>query len=129
MKYMGRILICVLILLPSRLWAASFSPPDLWLSGLKLLVGMLLVIGIILFMYALNRRGFAFFKSSRPNRIQILETRPVGGRKALCLVRVRGEDLLLGLGNDRVDLLLHFGASQGGDRFEDELQERLEAGR
>lgn len=126
---MVRVLFCVPLLAPARLWAASFSPPDLWLSGLKLLVGMLLVIGLMLLVYVLNRKGLAFFKSGRPNRIQILETRPVGGRKSLCLVRVRGEDLLLGLGNDRVDLLLHFEEASDGDRFETELQERFEAGR
>ena len=126
---MIRTLLFALLVSPARLWAAPDSPPDLWLSGLKLLVGTLLVIGIMLLVYVLNRKGFSLFKSGRSNRIHILETRPVGGRKSLCLVRVRGEDLLLGLGNDRVELLLHFKEASDTDRFEAELQERFEAGR
>jgi flagellar protein FliO/FliZ len=63
------------------------------------------------------------------NSIEILETRPVGGRKTLCLVKVRGENLLLGLGTDRIDLLLHFDSSKTEQRFDNELQERFEGRR
>jgi len=37
--------------------------------------------------------------------IKVLETRPLGGRKFLCVVKVRNEELLLGLSNDRIECL------------------------
>ena len=128
MKRIHRILL-IALLLPSEVWAASYDPPGLWASGVKLLTGTLLVVGLMLLVYVLNRKGFSFFRSSRPSRIQIVENRPVGGKKSVCLVRVRGEDFLLGLGGDQVQLLFHFGSSQDDHRFENDLQERVEAGR
>ena len=128
MKRFTRILL-IGLLLPSEVWAAPYDPPGLWATGLKLLVGTLLVIGLMLLVYVLNRKGFSLFRNSSPSRIQIVENRPVGGKKSVCLVRVRGEDFLLGLGGDQVQLLFHFGSSQDDHRFESELQERVEAGR
>ncbi len=126
---MQRLCLLFLLLLPAEAWAAESWPHDIWVSGFKLLLGTLIVIGLMLLIYALNRKGLSFLKDRGSNSIEILETRPVGGRKSLCLVKVRGENLLLGLGTDRVDLLFHFDSSKAEQRFDNELQERFEGKR
>jgi flagellar protein FliO/FliZ len=70
-----------------------------------MLAVLAIMIGLLLLFYAANRKGFGFFPKRREGLIKVLETRPLGGRKFLCVVRVRGEDLLLGLSNDRIECL------------------------
>jgi len=119
---MARFLFCLFLLLPTNLLAAQPEPINFFHSGMKLVVGMAIVIGIMLLFHVLNRKGFKFLENRHPGTIRIVETRPVGGRKSLCLVEIEGEKFLLGLGNDRVDCLHHFAADRGGSRFANELQ-------
>lgn len=126
---MRRYLFLPLWLLPVELWAAGSEPVDFFFSGLKLFVGMLIVVGLMLFIHVLHRRGFSLFKGNGSEGIKILETRPVGGRKSLCLVEVRGKELLVGLGNERIDFLYDCGGSTGSTGFEKDLQERIKAKR
>ncbi|MFW6055406.1 MAG: FliO/MopB family protein [Thermodesulfobacteriota bacterium] len=114
-------------LLPARLWAAGSEPVNFFFSGLKLFIATLIVVGIMLLIHVLQRRGVKFLKGKSPTGIKILETRPVGGRKSLCLVEVRGQELLVGIGNERIDFLYHFGAPKGSRRFEDDLQKGVKA--
>ncbi len=123
---MARILFICLLLLPARLWAAQGEPIDLFASGMKLFVAMAVVVAIMLLIHALNRKGFKFLENRQSRQIKIVETRPMGGRKSLCLVDVEGERLLIGVGNDRVDLLHHFDISPAAGGFEDELRARTE---
>lgn len=116
-----------LMLAPRLVLAAGREPVDLFSSGLKLLVGMAVVVGLMLLFHVFSRKGFRFLESRHSGRIRIMETRPMGGRKSICLVEVEGEKLLLGLGSDRVDCLHHFGAEKGGSRFEEALNKSLEA--
>lgn len=115
---MARFLFIVFLLLPAELYAAQPDQVDLFSSGLKLFVGMAVVIGLMLIFHVLNRKGFKFLESRHAGKIRIVETRQLGGRKALCLVEVEGKRLLLGLGSDRVDLL----HSSSAGSFEDELR-------
>ncbi|OQX20580.1 MAG: hypothetical protein BWK76_00765 [Desulfobulbaceae bacterium A2] len=62
-----------------------------------------LVVGIILLLYALARRRFTSLRQG--GAIKILEIRYLMPRKAVALVEVRGQQFLLGLGGDRVDLI------------------------
>ncbi len=124
---MARFLFLLIWLLPAELLAAQPEPINFFHSGLKLVVGMAIVIGIMLLFHVLNRKGFRFLENRHPGTIRIVETRPVGGRKSLCLVEVEGERFLLGLGNDRVECLHHFNTAKGGSRFASQLQASLGA--
>ncbi|MFO7839142.1 MAG: flagellar biosynthetic protein FliO [Desulfosalsimonadaceae bacterium] len=121
---MARLLFLLFMLHPTVLLAAEPEPVNLFHSGLKLFIGMAIVVGLMLAFHVIHRKGFRFLEKRHSGRIRIMETRPVGGRKALVLVEVEGERLLLGLGNDRVNCLHHFGAAGGGSRFDKELQEQ-----
>ena len=52
--------------------------------------------------------------------IKVIETRPLGGRKFLCIVKVRDEELLLGLSNDRIECLSKLTSVES---FSDSLQQ------
>ena len=134
MKAAGRVLgaiflpgILAALAAPTPAYGADGVSVDLFATGLKLFAGTAVVVGIMLLLHYLNKRGVRFFEGKSGGSIRIVENRAVGGRKSLCLVEVRGETLLLGLGHDRIDMLHHFGggAGDGGTgregRFEKEL--------
>ena len=124
---MIRMLFVPICLIPAELWAVGTEPVDFFSSGLKLFIATIIVIGIMLLLHVLHRKGIKFLKGDDSGGIQILETRPVGGKKSLCLVKVRDQELLVGLGNERIDFLYHFGGAKENRQFEDDLQKRLEA--
>lgn len=78
---------------------------DFFIPWVKLIVALLLVLGLILLLYAASRRGFALLPAARSGQIKVLEMRSLGPKKGVCLIRVRDEEFLLGLGSDRVELL------------------------
>ena len=118
----ARIVAVTLLVFSARAWAADSGDPDLFVSGLKMVVGMAVVIGLMLLVYFMNKKGIGFLKRGGTSRINIVETRPVGGRKMLCLVEVDGQSLLLGIGNDRIDFLCNVGSSSKKKGFENSLQ-------
>jgi len=113
----------LLTMMPAAAQAATEPPEQLIGSGLRLLAGLLLVLGIMLLLYALSKRGLRWLPGSREGRIHIRETRPLGGKKALCLVEVQGRELLLGVASERIELLCELDAAPAGS-FEEALQER-----
>jgi flagellar biogenesis protein FliO len=118
---MARLLFLTILFHPAMLRAAQPEPINLFASGVKLFIGLAVVVAAMLLFHVVNRKGFKFLESRHTGMIRILETRAMGARKSLCLVEVEGERILLGLGSDRVDLLHRFGAERGAGRFEEEL--------
>lgn len=80
----------------------------------RALAGLLLVLGLVLMLYALSRRGLGLMPGQRNGRIKILETRSLGPKKGLYLIEVAGQEMLIGVGSERVELLAHLGAAQAG---------------
>lgn len=72
-------------------------------SSLRMIWGLLVVLGIILLLYALLKKRFSLLANSPQQQIRIIEIKPLMGKKALCLVEVRGQEFLLGISGDRVD--------------------------
>ncbi|MBW1776905.1 MAG: flagellar biosynthetic protein FliO [Deltaproteobacteria bacterium] len=121
----GRLFL-VLLMFPTELLAGTREPMNLFQSGMKLLMALALVVGIMLLIHAVGQKGFKLLEKRGGGRIRLLESRAMGGRKSLCLVEVEGERLLLGLGNDRIDLLHRYDAGEGSGQFENELRSRGE---
>jgi len=113
--------------LPATAQAATEPPDQMIGSGLRMLAGLLLVLGLMLLLYALSKRGLRWLPGSREGRIQIHETRPLGGKKALCLVEVKGRELLIGVSSERIELLCEFD-SESAESFEETLQNQARAG-
>ena len=101
-----RLLSIMLLLLPAMAQAADISDDASMLApALKMIAGLAVIAGLLLLLYAASRKGFGFMPKPRDGAIKILETKALGGKKFLCLVSVRGEDLLLGLSNERIECL------------------------
>lgn len=121
-----RLLAFIFIFIAQPVFAAEpITEPSLLGSSLKMLAALGVVIGILLLLYAASRKGFGVLPQKKNGLIQVLETRPLGGRKFLCVVKVRGEEMLLGLSNDRIE---HLSALSTGDKFAETLQQ-VEEGR
>ncbi len=104
---MKRILpVSLLALLPQIACAATEAKSEsLLMPALKMLGALGVVVGLLLLIYAASRKGFGFMPSPKDGQIRVLETRALGNKKFLCLVRVRDQELLLGLSNERIDCL------------------------
>ena len=116
-----RQLFFILIFIAQPVFAADpIAEPSLLGSSLKMAAGLAVVIGILLLLYAASRKGFGVLPQKKNGLIQVMETRPLGGRKFLCVVKVRGEEMLLGLSNDRIEYLSKV---PSGDKFSETLQQ------
>ncbi|MFH0781274.1 MAG: flagellar biosynthetic protein FliO [Pseudomonadota bacterium] len=89
---------------PATAHAASSQGSDIQ-SYFKVIWGLLVVLGIILALYGLLRKRFSLLATTPEKNIKILEIKPLMGRKALCLVTVKGNEYLLGLSGDRISHL------------------------
>jgi flagellar protein FliO/FliZ len=117
------LLTILLLLAPQLLLAADkLEEPSLLASALKMVAALVVIIGLLLLFYAASRKGFGILPKQRSGSIKVLETRPLGGRKFLCLVSVRGQELLLGISNERIENL---GAVPARAEFADALQEQV----
>jgi flagellar protein FliO/FliZ len=85
-----------------------------WLSGIKMLASLLLVLALILLCYGAARRWLKWLPKNSQGRIQLQEMRALGPRKSLCLVQVDGRQLLLALQPERIELLLELSSAESG---------------
>lgn len=114
----------LLVLFPAVAAAAQSSAVDPLGGGLRLLGALGMILGLILLLYAGSRRGLRWLPKARGGAIRIVETRPLGPKKSLCLIEVRGRELLLGIGAERVELLCQLGESAPLN-FDETLQQQL----
>ncbi len=118
---MMRLLIPLFLFIAQPVFAAeTVAAPSFLGSSLKMAAALVFVIGLLLLLYAASRKGFGVLPQKKGGLIQVLETRPLGGRKFLCVVKVRGEELLLGLSNDRIECLTKL---ESGESFAETLQQ------
>lgn len=117
----------ILLLLPMAGLAADAGSAgndvSLLTPALKMLGALAVIIGLLLLIYAASRKGFGFLPKQREGSIKVLETKPLGGKKFLCLVSVRGQEMLLGLSHDRIECLSKL---PPGKDFSTSLQQQLE---
>lgn len=114
----------LLVLFPAVVTAAQSPAVDPLGSGLRLLGALGMILGLILLLYAGSRRGLRWLPKARGGAIRIVETRPLGPKKSLCLIEVRGRELLLGIGAERVELLCQLGETAPLN-FDETLQQQL----
>lgn len=77
----------------------------LFSAGLRMFWGLLIVLGILLIIYGIMRKRLSFVKHNDKSFIKIVEIRHLMPKKSLCLVEVGGQEFLLGLGNETINLL------------------------
>ncbi len=106
---------------------AAGGPAGLVVPGLKMVAGLAVVLGLLYLLYALSRKGLFFMPGTREGLIRIVEVRSLGGRKGLCLVEVRGQELLLGFGPERIECLARLEPGTAARGFAHQLNLAREA--
>lgn len=106
---------------PWPAWAAEADAFGLLDSSLRMIWGLLVVLGILLLLYGLLKKRFSLLASSGQQQIRVIELKPLMGKKALCLVEVRGREYLLGISSDRIDPIACLSETPGPS-FADTLQ-------
>lgn len=99
-----------LIFVPVPAFAAGSPGGDMVAATLKVIAALAVVLGIVLLLYALGRKGAGtgWLPSAKAGAIRIVEMRHLAPKKSLYLVEVRGEELLLGVGLERIEVLARF---------------------
>lgn len=117
-------LIGLILLAPQLALAAAETGGDesLLIPALKMVGALGVVVGLLLLFYAASRKGFGILPRGRDGQIRMLETKPLGGKKFLCLVRVRDQELLLGVSNERIECLTQLAA---GEEFAATLEQEV----
>ncbi|ABA88416.1 flagellar biogenesis protein FliO [Syntrophotalea carbinolica DSM 2380] len=112
------------LLSPAVLQAADAMQRPLT-GGLRLWAGLAFVLAVILFVYAAAKRWLPWPAGGRGGAIQVCETRPLGPKKALYLVKVRDRELLLGVTGEHIALLCEMPAPADDPR-EETFEQTLE---
>ena len=93
------------------------SDPQIWPLLLKMLAALAIVLGVMFLLSAgMHRLRWGRGKSGHES-IEIQETRPLGAKKMLCLVNVRGRQMLLGITPDRITFLSHVDPPESKSSF------------
>lgn len=111
------------LLWPAQVLAAQSDMPNLFSEGLKVFGGLGLVIGILFLFYTLSRKGKWFFPASNKGEIKLIETRHLGPKNMLCLIEVRGQRFLVGVGQERIELISAIDSPKDQSSFEESLRE------
>ena len=96
---------------PENIYAAETGLDEMG-SYFRMLWGLLVVLGIILILYGLLKKRLSLFHSPASKSINVLEIKPLMGKKALCLVEVKGEEYLLGISNEQISHIATIGSSK-----------------
>ena len=75
---------------------------DIVASSFRVIWGLLIVLGVILLLYGLLRKRFSLLSSLPNKEINVIEIKPLMGKKAICLVEVRGTEYLLGISESHI---------------------------
>jgi flagellar protein FliO/FliZ len=111
-------LVLATLITPTSSFAAG-NTLGLTESFYKMIWGLLIVLGLILILYGITRKRFSVLGKNSKKEISIVEIKPLLGKKALCLVEVRGEEFLLGVSGDSIS---HIATLKKKDtRFQDTL--------
>ncbi len=78
-------------------------------SYFRMIWGLLVVLGVILLLYGLLKKRFSLLSTPDGKMIKVTEMKPLGARKMLCLVEVKGEEFLLGINGDNITHLATLG--------------------
>ena len=85
---------------------AAATEPTMFMASLRVLWGLLIVLAIIFAIYALAKKKFNFLPgNNQTSTINIIETKHLMPKKALYLIEIRGEEFLIGVSDQNINLL------------------------
>lgn len=92
---------------------------------MRVIWGMLVVLGIMLLLYAFVRKRFSLYTGSPGQRIKVIEMKTLMQKKSLCLIEVNGDEYLLGISADRIDHIAKI-PKKASESFAETLQEKVQ---
>lgn len=97
-------------------------------AALRVLWGLLAVLGIILVIMAIAKKRLSFLHNSGKGAIEVIEVKHLMPKKVLYLVSVRGQEYLLGSGGDSLHLIAPIGGptSQSFDEILTQSEQEIE---
>lgn len=97
----------LIIFLRSPLYGAEIVTDEHFMvsSSLKMIWGLLIVLGIILISYGIARKRFRGGQFADKGIIRIIAAKYLTQKNSLYLVEVRGREFLLGSGDGRIELI------------------------
>ncbi|HKJ65671.1 MAG TPA: flagellar biosynthetic protein FliO [Desulfopila sp.] len=104
--------------------ATDFDPVR---SGLRMLWGLLVVLGIMFAAYYLLRKRVAAFQHQGKGIITILETRHIHPKKSLILIEVRGKEYLVGAGGDTINTIIPLQSGGSFSTILENTEEKLKS--
>lgn len=104
------------------------SDPQIWPLLLKMIAALALVVGAMLLLSAGLRRLRLGWGKGKEESIVIKETRPLGAKKMLCLVDVRGREMLLGITAERIMFLSHIDTPHSNPSFDQVMDRQKDPG-
>lgn len=114
----------IAVFIPYLGWAAETADLELVPMGLKVMASLALVLGLVLLIYALLRRGGRWIPSAQNSAIKLVEVRHLAPKKTLYLVEVKGSTLLLGATAEHMETLAQW-PSGADDSFSAALKEQM----
>jgi flagellar protein FliO/FliZ len=99
------------VFLPALFLSQFFFPVETFAGNIadsdtanyfRVIWGLLIVLGIILILYGFFKKRFSLLSTGTNQEIKIVEIKPLMGKKALCLITVKGQEHLLGISGDRI---------------------------
>ncbi|NNK94194.1 MAG: flagellar biosynthetic protein FliO [Desulfobacterales bacterium] len=93
-------------------------------SSLRMIWGLLIVLGILLIIYGLVKKRITSFHGGGKGIIKVIETRHLLPKKTLFLVEVRGKEFLLGSGSDSLQLISPLDTFDPTPSFDELLQSK-----
>lgn len=112
---------------PSAYSAETTSPAydsSVFMASLRVLWGLLVVLGIIFAVYTLARKKLSFLpgNTTEPANIKIIETKHLMPKKSLHLIQVRDKEYLIGVTDQSITLL---SSEPGQKMFQNVLDEAV----
>jgi flagellar protein FliO/FliZ len=95
-------------------------------SSLRMIWGLLIVLGILLIIYGLVKKRITSFHGGGKGIIKVIETRHLLPKKTLFLVEVRGKEFLLGSGSESLHLLSPIDTPHHSPSFDEFLHSKEE---
>ncbi len=93
------------LIAPSPALSATGPEDSILSSSLRVIWGLLIVVGILFIIYGLMKKKMQFFNIQGKGAIKVIEVRHLMPKKSLYLVEVRGQEYLLGASQDRINLI------------------------
>lgn len=100
---------------------------DTLYSGLRMLWGLLIVLAVILVLYAVLKKRFSVFKQQDNSQIKVLEIKHVMPKKSLILIEVKGQEFLVGSGNDSINTIIPLSKSHSFESVLEKSEQKLQS--